>query len=150
MIKKKKKAKSKSKKIVKPKKVKKVKTKAKVKKAKKKVLKIVKKVTKRSSTEVNAKKARLIAKGKERGFITYDEILKEFPTIEDDVISLEAIYEDCVVAGIDILEGGRLPDDLSLGKAKDHFKDEASYDSIQMYLKEIGQHSLISGAQEKE
>lgn len=150
MIKKKKKAKSKSKKMIKIKKIKKIKTKVKIKKAKKKVMKVVKKAAKQSSSEVNVKKARLIAKGKERGFITYDEILKEFPTIEDDVISLEAIYEDCVVAGIDILEGGRLLDDHSLGKAKDHFKDEASYDSIQMYLKEIGQHSLISGAQEKE
>ena len=28
---------------------------------------------------------KLLAKGKERGFITYDEILKEFPHIESDV-----------------------------------------------------------------
>jgi len=152
MAKKKQKTNLKKKKVIKTKKVKKTKKiKAKTKiKSKKQIKKITKKTVKKSSVEINAKKARLIAKGKERGFITYDEILKEFPTIEDDVISLEAIYEDCVVAGIDILEGGKLLDDLSLVKAKDHFKDEASYDSIQMYLKEIGQHSLISGAQEKE
>lgn len=98
----------------------------------------------------NDKKALLLAKGKERGFITYDEILKEFPTIEDDVEMLEEIYEECAVAGIEILEGGRLLEDISTDRMKDQFKDEASYDSIQMYLKEIGQHSLISGAQEKE
>ena len=91
-----------------------------------------------------------MAKGKERGFITFDEILKEFPTIEDDVLLLERIYEECAGASIDILEGGKLLDDVIKEKSKDYFKDEASYDSIQMYLKEIGQHALISGAMEKE
>ena len=107
------------------------------------------KKAKKSSVEIAAKKASLIAKGKERGFITYDEILKEFPTIEDNLEMLEGIYDECAVAGVDILEGGKLLDEASL-KNKDTYKDEASYDSIQMYLKEIGQHSLISGAQEKE
>lgn len=119
---------------------------------KKAASKKTKKATKHSSAaaEKNSKKASLIAKGKERGFITYDEILKEFPTIEEDVMLLEEIYDECAVADIDVLEGGKLLDDTSTGKIPDHFKDEASYDSIQMYLKEIGQHSLISGAQEKE
>ena len=124
--------------------------------AKKKVLK-KKKVSKRRPTkkeirkaESDLRKVRLVAKAKERGFITYDEILKEFPTIEDDVLLLEKIYEECAEAGIDILEGGRLLDDTALDKAKDLFKNDLSYDSIQMYLKEIGQHSLISGGQEKE
>lgn len=98
----------------------------------------------------DVKKLRLITKGKERGFITYDEILKEFPNIENDVILLEEIYDECATANVDILEGGRLLDEASLGKGKNLLKDEASYDSIQMYLKEIGQHALISGAQEKE
>jgi RNA polymerase primary sigma factor len=139
----------------KPSKVKKTKTVAakKVKKIKSKSQNATSKATKKdkkNSAGTNLKKAGLITKGKERGFITYDEILKEFPTIEDDVTLLETIYDECATADIDIIEGGRLLDETSLVKAKDHFKDEASYDSIQMYLKEIGQHSLISGAQEKE
>lgn len=127
----------------------------KIKKIEKKVFKTQKKVIKKetkkskSTIETDLKKARLIAKGKERGFITYDEIIKEFPTIEDDVLMLEKMYEECTALGIDVLEGGRLLDDTVI-KGKDYFKDDASYDSIQMYLKEIGQHSLISGAQEKE
>ena len=92
----------------------------------------------------------MITKGKERGFITFDEILKEFPTIEDDIMLLEEIYEECSTAGIDILEGGRLLEEAVVSKDKDQFKDVTSYDSIQMYLKEIGQHPLITGAQEKE
>ncbi len=120
--------------------------------SKKKKLKTIKKTAqkiKKAVLETDIKKARLIGKGKERGFITYDEIIKEFPTIEDDVLLLEKMYEECAELGIDVLEGGRLLEENLISK-KDLFKDESSYDSIQMYLKEIGQHSLISGAQEKE
>src|SRR3989344_5005025 len=135
-------------------KVKKVKTKHKVKVVKKKIVKKVQKKevqTKKTKTakESDNKKFALIAKGKERGFITFDEILKEFPTIEDNVTLLEEIYEEAATAGIDILEGGRLLDDITIDK-KDTWKEDSSYDSIQMYLKEIGTHKLISGAQEKE
>jgi RNA polymerase primary sigma factor len=132
------------------KKVKKTAPKAKVKPAKKVASKKPEPKKKgKAQNEATEKRERILAKGKERGFITYDEILKEFPTIEDDVELLEEIYEECATAGIEILEGGRLLDDV-IDIKKDIFKEDASYDSIQMYLKEIGQHSLITGAQEKE
>ncbi len=98
---------------------------------------------------------RLIAKGKERGFVTYDEILKEFPTIEEDIVFLDELYEKLNVSGVDLLEGGGLldvpsvEDDEALKKYA-YSKDGSSYDSIQMYLKEIGQYPLITGAQEKD
>jgi RNA polymerase primary sigma factor len=98
---------------------------------------------------------RLLHKGKERGYITYDEILKEFPTIEDDILFLEELYEKFSVSGIDVLEGGGLldasiTDDLVSKKYTYGRNVESSYDSIQMYLKEIGQYQLISGGMEKE
>ncbi|MEK9201563.1 MAG: sigma-70 family RNA polymerase sigma factor [Patescibacteria group bacterium] len=98
----------------------------------------------------------LLAKGKHRGFITYDEILKEFPTIEEDITFLDQLYEKLNVMGIDVLEGGNLLDAPSTQDGefkKMGYKEEdmgGSYDSIQMYLKEIGQYPLINGAQEKE
>jgi RNA polymerase primary sigma factor len=114
----------------------------------------VKKVTKKLQ-ELEVKTARLIARGKEKGFITYDEILKEFPTIEEDIVFLEDFYEKIHSAGIDVLEGGGLLDvphdeDTPGSKKYEYGKSDSSYDSIQMYLKEIGQYPLISGAQEKE
>ncbi len=111
---------------------------------------------KEKAREALRKADRLIAKGKERGFVTYDEILKEFPTIEDDILFLDEMYTKFSTAGIDVLESGGMLDiepqvketankKYSLGKA-----GESSYDSIQMYLKEIGQYPLVSASMEKE
>lgn len=97
---------------------------------------------------------KLLHKGKERGYVTYDEILKEFPTVEEDILFLDELYEKLSTAGVDILEGGGLlessPADDILSKKYSYGKSDASYDSIQMYLKEIGQYQLISGGMEKE
>jgi len=92
---------------------------------------------------------RLLLKGRERGFVTYDEILKEFPTIEDDIVFLDDLYAKFNTAGIDVLEGGGLLDVADEVLAKKLAKD-SSYDSIQMYLKEIGQYPLLTGNEEKE
>ena len=95
----------------------------------------------------------LVLRGRERGFVTYDEILKEFPTIEDDVSFLDSLYNKFTIAGIDVLEGGGL---LEIKTSDDEFlkkygvgKSEG-HDSIQMYLKEIGQYPLIHAAEEKD
>ncbi len=102
----------------------------------------VKKVSTREQNE-----AELIQKGKERGFVTYDEIIKYFPSIESDILFLEELYEKLNSAKIDILEGGNLLDlDEDGGKSG---KDESAHDSIQMYLREIGQYPLISGEEER-
>ncbi len=137
---------------VKPKKIKKIKKK---KIAIKKVKKVVKKVPvkKLSSSEKKAENLTIIAnilieKGRKRGFITYDEILKTFPDIENNILFLDELYEKFSIAGIDVLEGGNLLNldndltDKDLNKGSMH-------DSIQMYLKEIGQYPLIHASDEK-
>src|SRR6185503_7610578 len=96
---------------------------------------------------------RLLAKGKERGFVTYDEILKEFPTIEDNIVFLEDLYSKLSVSGIDVLESGGMLDphvEEVQGKKLGYGRTDGGYDSIQMYLKEIGQYPLISAADEKD
>ena len=97
----------------------------------------------------------LILMGKERGYITYDEILREFPTIEDNVSLLEEIYDRFSVAGIDVLEGGGMLEDSSAdsvlaSKKLQNRRSDAGYDSVQMYLREIGQYPLLNGQQEKD
>ncbi|MBU3668384.1 MAG: sigma-70 family RNA polymerase sigma factor [Candidatus Taylorbacteria bacterium] len=104
--------------------------------------------------QYEAKANVLLQRGKDRGFVTYDEILKEFPNIEIDVMFLDYLYEKLSTAGIDILEGGGLLDfkqeEEDMLKKYAMNKSDSTYDSIQMYLKEIGQYPLISGSEEKE
>ncbi|MEY4747555.1 MAG: hypothetical protein RLZZ416_604 [Candidatus Parcubacteria bacterium] len=97
----------------------------------------------------------LITLGRERGYVTYDEILREFPTIEDNVVLLEEMYERFGAAGIDVLEGGGMLEDSSAdsvlaSKKLQNRRSDSSYDSVQMYLREIGQYQLLTGNQEKE
>ena len=112
----------------------------------------LKKLSKKEKADLLEKKAdELTLKGKKRGFITYDEILKTFPDIEDDVLFLQELYDKLSVAGIDVLEGGNLLDiDIDQNKKEYKYKDTSQYDSIQMYLKEIGQYPLIHAAEERE
>lgn len=133
-------------------KVKKIKRKVKIKKTKK----VLKKKTankrpiagKKKTEELNRLSDGLITKGHKRGFVTYDEILKTFPDIENNIFFLDELYEKFTVAGIDVLEGGNL---LNLdADINDDLNKSTMHDSIQMYLKEIGQYPLIYASDEKD
>ncbi|MDO8590001.1 MAG: sigma-70 family RNA polymerase sigma factor [bacterium] len=106
----------------------------------------------KKNMEEASKMGRLISRGKDRGFVTYDEILKEFPNIETNIVFLDELYEKLHVMGVDILEGGGLLEmpEAETGKHYAYSRGDSSYDSIQMYLREIGQYPLIAGAMEKE
>src|SRR3989338_2587637 len=101
---------------------------------------------------VEARRNELLEKGKKRGFVTYDEIMRTFPGIENNIDILDDLYEKLSVAGVDVLEGGNLLDlDAAKPKELDEYsKNSPSYDSIQIYLKEIGQYPLIPASEEKE
>jgi RNA polymerase primary sigma factor len=98
-----------------------------------------------------AKKAEsLMASGRQRGFVTYDEILKAFPNIETDVTFLEDLYEKFASAHIDVLEGGGMLDVAEETNEKGYSRSDNAYDSIQMYLREIGKYPLLNGEQERD
>jgi RNA polymerase primary sigma factor len=124
---------------------------AKVKAAK--PVKAVKVKLTKKEVDQNTKADRLISKGRERGFVTYDEILKEYPNIETDISFLDKLYDKFSTAGIDVLEGGG---HLNIEVEPDEKKysygalSGSSYDSIQMYLKEIGQYPLLNAGSERE
>mgnify|MGYP001610396732 FL=1 len=121
----------------------------KIKKNKKAGKKIISK--KKTKFEINEEKVKiLLGKGYLRGFITYGEIMKEFPNIESDILFLDDLYNRFQEANIDVLESKGL---LETEKKKDipepRFGD-VSLDAVQIYLKEIGKIPLINSEKEKE
>jgi RNA polymerase primary sigma factor len=116
---------------------------------------VVKKSTKKPTTPAGKMEA-LVGLGRERGYVTYDEILREFPTIEQDVLLLEEMYEKFTAAGVDVLEGGGILEDASADdvlekkKLQHSRRSDSGYDSIQIYLREIGQYPLLNAAQERD
>ncbi|OGD67379.1 hypothetical protein A2Z61_01265 [Candidatus Campbellbacteria bacterium RIFCSPLOWO2_02_35_12] len=105
--------------------------------------------------ELERKTNSLLIKGRSRGFVTYDEILKEFPSIEEDIIFLEELYEKFNSANVDVLESGGILNDsvADIVDKKNIYKrgsNIASYDSIQIYLRDIGRNPLINAKEERE
>jgi len=89
----------------------------------------VKKLTgKAAAQSFEAKALKLIQKGRDRGFVTYDEILKEFPQIENDIIFLDDLYNRLSTANVDVLEGGGLLEieEVNPKKAAGHHRAEGS------------------------
>ncbi|MCA9366372.1 hypothetical protein KC722_02220, partial [Candidatus Kaiserbacteria bacterium] len=124
--------------------------------AKKVAPKAVKKTTKKPvkwRKDQELKAAELMKMGRARGYVTYDEILKYFPTIEKEVPFLEELYERFSIANIDVLSsGGMLGEDPSeelLAQKNSYRRSDSGYDSIQMYLREIGQYPLLTAQEEK-
>jgi len=121
-------------------------------KKKEKVSRVSKKGSKGKKSESEEKIKKILAKGKARGFVTYGELIKEFPDIEENVVFLDELYERFNTVGIDVIDSGDLlgTKDSDNPSQKYEYRKDASHDSVQMYLKEIGNYPLISAAEEKE
>ena len=110
---------------------------------------------KQRDTLFKNKARQLLNKAKNRNFITHEEILKTFPNAEEHVLALDDFYKRINDAGITILEGGSNLLDIDEYTDEDKFLEEmatsvSERDSIQIYLREIGKHGLITAAEERE
>ena len=100
-----------------------------------------------------ARKEELIKKGKEKGFITYEELANGLKGLEVDSDSLDELYNSLMENNIEIVtdesEVGNT-DEASGGDIDDILKDNtiakeiSINDPVRMYLKEIGRISLLS------
>ena len=91
----------------------------------------------------------LIEKGKERGFVTYSEILYAFPEVEKDINGLEKLYDVLEKQSIEIKEAKEFFT-IEEGPKRKVKESDVKIDPIQMYLKEIGKISFVTANEEKE
>jgi RNA polymerase primary sigma factor len=108
--------------------------------------------------------ARLVAIGKEQGYLTYDDILKILPEAEEDPGSLENVFAALISAGIQYLD-----DDSEIESAEhdldresqldDQIDDESIHqenifysteadDMVGMYFNDAARHELLTVEQE--
>lgn len=125
-------------------------------KAKKKVFSKPAKEVKPAKVKITEEEIlKLIEKGRHRGFVTESEIISHFPSIEKDIEGLEKLYERLEAANVNILDTGKIfseeyTKDLEEKKKMEKEVSDAGSDSIQMYLREIGQYPLLKGEEEVE
>jgi RNA polymerase primary sigma factor len=89
----------------------------------------------------------LVKRGRSRGFLTYSEILHAFPRADRKIEDLEKFYDRLDQEGI------RLQKSTEFLKFEDKKKTASVSrrpDSVQIYLKEIGQTDFLSAREEKE
>ena len=94
------------------------------------------------------RKKELVAKGKEKGFVTYEELAAALKGLDLDADSLDDLYNAFNENNIAIIsENEQGDDDSSNGLLLDDnalTKDLTINDPVRMYLKEIGQIKLLS------
>jgi RNA polymerase primary sigma factor len=126
--------------------MKKKKTKKKKGRRKKEVRRKRKGEEKKKEVFVEDKLSQLIQKGKERGFVTFSEILYFFPEVEEDIEGLENLYERLEREGIEVREYR----EFLVPEEEEELIPEAKIDPVQMYLKEIGETPTLTAEEEKE
>ena len=100
------------------------------------------------------RKEELIKKGKEKGFITYEELANGLKGLDVDSDSLDELYNSLIENNIEIVNdesevGNNSEEDFG-GDIEDILKDNSIAkelsinDPVRMYLKEIGRISLLS------
>ena len=105
------------------------------------------------------RKENLIKKGKELGFITYEELAEELKGLEIGSDLLDELYNALMENDISVISESDLDDDSEEddgGNLEDILKDDSIAkeltinDPVRMYLKEIGKISLLSLDEETE
>ena len=101
---------------------------------------------------------KLVAEGREKGFLSYDEIASGLEDVQLTKEQAEDFYTYLVEHGVDVVEGERHEapphepqppeDEKAVVAPKLDLTVEPSLDSLRLYLREIGKVSLLTADQE--
>ncbi len=98
--------------------------------------------------------SKLVTKGKKQGFLTLDNILELFPQAEEELETLDFLYEKLVDSGVDVFDVASEKEAEKISKFEDidlsqiKLDKTVSSDPVRMYLREIGNYSLLTSAEE--
>ena len=131
------------------------------------------KAVKKTKTEVKQEEKNdafdeIVTRGKQRGFVTEDEIIHILPDVEADLDALERLYGKLEEAGVRVVtsdeilkvETEQIAETFEINKDKAAKKKKAqerptpvdgeddTSDLVQMYLREIGRVALLTGEEE--
>ncbi len=111
--------------------------------------------------DVDSKMTKFIEQGRQRGFVTEDEIVHSFGTIEENIEEVEKLYDSLEEMGIKVLTSDEVikeeverevteKPEIQKRRFDEQLKAEDNNlsDSVQMYLWEIGKTPLITAERE--